>query len=182
MQLIKKIISWIISLFHMIFKKDKKETKKSSLEKKNTVKNNNKIKGIVTEINETIPSYMYLSSREKDLLISRIKEIKKLMQKRGNEYFNKEIDELISILDECIEKDNSELKEMVKSFKDDLCKGNEKNNKQYNLLMNYLPNNKKEEFSLKYSNYYDNSFTIKNNLAKIDSIINTLEKKEITLI
>ncbi len=182
MQLIKKIISWIISLFHMIFKKDKKETKKSSLEKKNTVKNNNKIKGIVTEINETIPSYMYLSSREKDLLISRIKEIKKLMQKKGNDYFNKEIDELISILDECIEKDNSELKEMVNSFKNDISKGNEKNNKQYNLLMNYLPKNKKEEFSLKYSNYYDNSFSIKNNLAKIDSIINTLEKKEITLI
>ena len=183
MQLIKKIISWLISLFHMIFKKDKKEIKTIPQDNKKNAKKNSKIKAIDAIIDETIPSYMYLSNSEKELLINQIKEIKKLMQKRGNDYLNKELDEIICILDGYILKDNEDLKEIVDNFKNDISNGVKSDkNKQIDLLTNYLPKTKKEEFYLKCNSYDKNSFLVKDNITKIDNVIKLLEQKQISLI
>lgn len=183
MQLIKKIISWLISLFRIIFKKQEKNNKKSSLNNKKMVKNNNKIKNITSEINETMPSYMFLSNREKELLIERIKEIKKIINKKNNEYLNQEILEITNMLDECITKNSTSLKEEIISFKNSLSKGISKTtDKEINLLLNLIPINKKEDIVLKYNSISDNDNLVKKSIAKIDEVIADIEKRNVTIL
>ena len=183
MQLIKKIIGWLISLFRMIFKKEDRKANKLSSKNINRVTNKNKIKAVTSVIDETLPSYMFLSKREKDLLINSIRETKKKIENDSNDYLNNEINDFIKILDEYVKEDNFELKEIVTSLKNDLHKGINKNtNKQLDLLSNYLPNNKKEEISIKYNILCNDKLTIKENISKVDNIINSLEKKNISLI
>ena len=185
MHLIKKIISWLISLFHMLFKSKKKNTKVNKVSQNSNTETNktNKVKIITGVIDETIPSYMFLPLSEKKELISKINELKKEITKRSDNYFNSEISNIIDILDKCNLKDNSELKEMIESFKNNLNKSFNKNtNKQFELLVNYLPKDKKDDISLKYNSIYHDRKVINENINNLDITIDKLEKRNITLI
>ena len=185
MQLIKKIIGWLISLLRMIFGKKSNKKKKSSQGKNNVQKssNKNKIKGIVTEINETMPGYMYLSDCEKALLIEKLKEVRKIVNKKSDDYLKKEISEIIQMLDECVKKDNVELKERINTFSNNVSKGIDKNtNKEFELLLNYVPKVKKEEISKKYYSVNNYNNLVKENIKKIDTVINTIEKRPVTIV
>ena len=182
MQLIKKIISWFISLFKKLFKKKTKKSIKSSQIKKKGISSKKEI-AITTINNDTMPSYMYISKNEKDLLIKKIKDIKNDIEKMSVDYLNQEILEFNSILDECITKDNNELKERVLSFKKQLSKGIDKStNKEFDLLKNYLPIHKKESISSKYYKICNDSEIINDDIKKVDIIINTIEKKNVSIV
>ena len=103
---------------------------------------------------------------------------------QSEKFFNdSEISNIIDILDKCNLKDNSELKEMIESFKNNLNKSFNKNtNKQFELLVNYLPKDKKDDISLKYNSIYHDRKVINENINNLDITIDKLEKRNITLI
>ena len=182
MKLVKKIIGWLISLFHMIFKKNKNKTLNSSQKNNKIVKNKSNVK-VVTIIDETMPGYMYLSNNEKDLLLNRVKNVKKIMNKKSDEYLNQEILELSKLLDNCVKNDDKDLLERVSSFKNNLSKGIDKNtNKEFELLLNYIPSDKKEEITLKYYATYDDCNLINNSAITVDNLIDEIGKKDITIL
>lgn len=183
MQLIKKIIAWLVSLFHMIFPKKNSNSKKKTLKDNNYVKKNNKGKSIITEINETMPSYMYLSAYEKTLLINQIKEIKEKLLEKSDKYLNNEIKEMLNILDNINCKDNDKVKELTTNLKTNLTKMIDKNNnKVLNELVSMVPINEKETILLKYNSICDNRKIINENISRIDNTINEIQKNDVTLV
>lgn len=109
MNLIKKIIAWILSLIASLFKKKKKVVKKkTSIFEEEQSKNKKKDK--LTSINgvpdTTLPSYMIISDQDKLELIKNILEIKKHLLE-DNDIKEKSIEKIIEVLKENVDSDYS---------------------------------------------------------------------------
>lgn len=75
MDIIKRIIMWIINFFRQLFGKKEKKSSKLKNNKNLTKQNKNKVNS--SYINTTLPSYMLISDQDKLVLIKNIQNIKK---------------------------------------------------------------------------------------------------------
>ena len=170
MQLLKMIIEWIKSFFKKFFVKKKYPT---FLKKENKEKTNIKKTALNSSINnETLPSYMLISSEDKKKLIDQINDLKK---KILNDYLKETIiKNTIDLLDDSILK-NKYIDEInIYCNNQDLDKLNIKK-----VLSNFNVN--KEKIDKVIDSVNSQIEVTKKSISNIDKIIKYVEEENVSL-
>ena len=172
MNIIKKIINWFLSLFRKLFKKNKKM--KSSLIKDNERVTNNKINSIKETYNGSLPSYMFISNREKEKLLYSLSLMINLFEENNNKILAKEKNELIKYI-----------QNISKLDKDTINKLNEDelfNKKNIELITENLSIDDKNVIIDKYNSICKCNSDFRIHLDEVNRVIKLIEKNNISII
>lgn len=181
MQLIKKILEWIINFFRRLFGKKNLNIKAPQNIKKS--KNDSTIKTGTNVSNDTIPSYMFITDENKRLLINKMIYTKKKIQEKNDIYIDREVASIISMLLNNLPQNSSckkeKLLELEKNLKTNLP---DVSINIFNELINDLSIDKKEILTHKYNDFWNNCRNLQNSISIIDDRINYIDINNITFV
>ena len=177
MQIIKKIIAWLISLFRNLFtiKKEKVTVSRTS---NNITVSKKKNQMVNFSSNETMPSYMMITNEEKSALINKLLKLKhELKQNNDN---TKLINKIVALLEESDYKGKNKDHNIaiIQSQLQDL---NKVDLKKINSLLTNYDEVAKESVEGLIKNNLEQNRIIKEGISNIDEILEYVNKNNISL-
>jgi len=167
MTIIKKIINWLKNLFSKLFGKKKKNKKKINNQIISN-KNKKKVASINSWFDGSLPSYMLISDKEKDILLYSLSIMKSIVVENYTKLIEKEKAELVKV----IKLNNNEILDIDKKL----------DNKYLSSLTQGFSDIEKQKVYNHYLTIENYDKELKNSLFNIDKTIDLIKNTDISFI
>ena len=172
MTIIRRFINWLKSLFRKFFRKKKKNR---IINKEETNLISNKQKSFKAAYNGSLPSYMFISSKEKEKLLYTLSLMINLLEENNSKLLEKENSELIKYIQSVSKINNDLISRIIEENK-------LLNNKDIEVLSKDLTNEEKNTVINKYQMIINSNNEYKIHLNEINKVIKLINKTDISII